>query len=337
MSLSIEHSLIADAIALTGIMVLTYAMARSAWAGSKPGMSRYQRPWAARLLLRAMLMLSIGLTMPGSYAAEPVIWLETNLPPGVIVDGPELGHGYLDQLIAAVLHDLPEYQIKVTQVPLVRELQMLKIGGSYCSIDLLKTPEREAFLRFTSPVGYFLPAVLVVRAEDKSHYDHYLDANHMISLETLLQVDPGVFGMAVRRTFGKIPDSIIAQAIAKNPGKVAQIYEEGATATLFKMLTAHHIDALLAYPAEQIYLSGQSGHTDSYYAYPIVEFPKLAAMRFDCTKLAVTDGIFAKLDAQAKSPALQRTFQLGYERWLPPYLLPLYRARLKDDTQGASF
>jgi len=34
---------------------------------------------------------------------------------------------------------------------------------------------------------------------------------------------------------------------------------------------------------------------------------------------------------------LQRTFQLGYERWLPPYLLPLYRARLKDNNQDAGF
>jgi len=323
MSLSTAHGLIVGAFALTGIAVLTCITAGGAR--------------AARARLCAAFLLSIGLTMWGSCAAEPVAWLETNLPPGVIVEGPELGQGYLDQLIAAVLHDLPQYQIKITEVPLVRELQMLKMGGSYCSIDLLKIPERETFLRFTSPVGYFLPAVLVVRAEDKNHYDRYADANHMISLETLLQVDPGVFGMAVRRTFGKIPDSILARAIAKNPRKIAQIYEEGGTATLLRMLTAHHIDALLAYPTEQVFLAAQSGHTDAYYAYPIVESPKLVAMRFDCTKQAVTDDIFTALDAKAKSTAFQRAFQLGYERWLPPYLLPLYRARLIDGPQTSSF
>jgi len=40
------------------------------------------------------------------------------------------------------------------------------------------------------------------------------------------------------------------------------------------------------------------------------------------------------LEAQAKSADLQRTFQQAYERWLPPYLLSNYRARLTDNTQS---
>jgi len=341
MALTLQHCPIVDFIAFTGMTVLIRGIPFRAWdAGMDsltPDVGKYQRSRATSSWFHVMLRLWIGLYMSGSCATEPIVWLKTDLPPGIIIAGPEQGKGYRDQLVAAVLHELPEYPITILHVPLVREIQMMESEGAYCSIDLLKTPDREVFMRFTSPIGYILPAVLVVRSEDKDRYDRYLDANHMISLQTLLQVDFGVFGIAVRRTFGKIPDSIIGQTIARNPGKVAQIYEESATTTLFKMLTAHHIDAMLAYPVEQIYLSAQSGHADNYYAYPIVEIPKLVAIRFECTKQAVTDGIFAELDGQAKSVVLQRTFQLGYERWLPPYLLPLYRARLKDNNQDAGF
>lgn len=284
-----------------------------------------------------MIALWMGSCVPMHCAAEPIVWFSTVKPPGIFAEGPEQGHGYLDQLISYVLHTLPQYQVTVSQVPLTRELQVMKKGGAYCSLDPLKTPERETFLRFTAPYGYILPPVLVVRAEDKNHFDRYVDANRMLSLERLMQVDPGMFGVAARRTFGKIPDSIVAQALVRNPARITQVYEENGTETLFKMLTAHHIDAMMAYPVEQVYRSVQVDHADHYYAYPLVESQKLVTMRFDCTLQAQTDGIFTALDEQAKSPPLQHAFQSAYERWLPSYLLPLYRARLKDSTQAASF
>jgi len=281
------------------------------------------------LLGRAMIALIIGSCVPTYCAAGPIIWFKLTLPPGVIVTGPEQGRGYTDQLIVAVLHNLPQYTVTMTSFPLARELQMMKEGGPYCASDLLKTPERENFLRFTAPFGYVLPLGLVVRVEDKDIYDRLVDEHHMINLERLMRT-PGVLGVVAHRTYGKMPDSVISEVLTSNPGKIMQVYEDNGTATLFKMLSAHHINALLAFPMEQVYLSVQSAHADRYYAYPIVESQELLPMRFSCVNQAATDDIFASLDAQAKSAALQHTFQRAYEQWLPPYLVPTYRARLKE-------
>jgi len=120
---------------------------------------------------RAVIALMIGSCVPIDCAAGPVIWFKLTMPPGVIARGPEQGQGYTDQLVAAVLHNLPQYPVTITSVPIARELQMMKEGGPYCASDLLKTPERENFLRFTGPYGYVLPIGLVVRAEDRGLYD----------------------------------------------------------------------------------------------------------------------------------------------------------------------
>jgi len=262
--------------------------------------------------------------------AEPITWFKLTQPPAIIADGPEQGRGYTDLRVDTVLHNLPQYAIALTPMPPIRALELMKQGGTYCTGDLLKTKEREAFLRFTSPVSYVLPIGLVVRQEDKKHYDHYADANHMISLEGLMRLDPGVLGVGVRRTYGKAVDNVLTQTLAGKSAKLAQVYGENTTGTLFKMLDAHHIDALLAFPVEQVYLSEQSKRPDGYYSYSIVESPNLVPVRFSCTRQASTDSIFSALEAQAKSAALQHSSQLAYERWLPFYLLPAYRARLKD-------
>jgi len=296
------------------------------------GAAQYRGLWRTSCL-RAMAVVLIGASVPVYCTAEPIVWLALAFPPGVIIEGPEQGLGYTDQLIGAVLHNLSQYPITTTSVPAVRELQILQKGGSYCTADLLKTTERLEFLRFTSPVGYVLPIALVVRAEDKDHYDRYADANHILSLDLLMRTDPGVLGIAARRTFGKMADKVIAQVLAKHPSQIAQSYQVHPTESLLNLLATHHVDAVLAFPIEQIYWSGHSEHGDNYYVYPIAESQELMPMRFSCTRQAATDDLFTDLDVQAKSADLQHTFQLAYERWLPPYMLPLYRARLNDNAK----
>ncbi len=282
--------------------------------------------WAAPLLAMALL--------PSWCQAEPIVWFKLSQPPAVITDGPAAGHGYIDERVDAVLHDLPQFQVTITPIPPVRELQTMESGGAYCTSDLLKTPQREAFLRFTAPVGYVLPVGLVIRAEDKRLYDRYTDAKHMISLRQLTRDQRGVLGIGMHRSYGAPADAVIAQALAQNPGSLAPVSGDNNTATLFKMLAARHIDAVLALPVEQVYFARQTGSHQRYYSYSLVESPRLLPMLFSCTRHPATDHLFAALQVQAKSPALQNIAQLAYERWLPPYLLPLYRARLSELQNG---
>jgi len=281
---------------------------------------------------RAIRVMLMGLCLPAFCAAEPVIWFKQNLPPSMIVEGPK-GLGYGDQIVDYVLHNLPQYQVTFTEVPHVREEQTMKRGGAYCTRDFMKSADRDAFLRFTVPVGFVLPVGLIVRTEDKARYDRYADANHTIHLERLLSSDPGTLGVAALRKYGTAADNLIAQVRATQARKISIVYEDGGTATLLKMLDAHHIDEMLAYPTEETYLSAELGTRGHFYFYPIAEAPLLVSVRFSCTKQATTDGIFSGLDIQAKSAASQNVFQADYERWLPPYLLPLYRTRLKDDSK----
>jgi len=333
MSLSILHHSAIDLVILMTLQIAGMALSTLAFACVLS--FRTTKYNAAKIagFRREIGILFIGLCLPAFCAAEPIVWFEQNLPPSIITEGSSKGQGYGDQIINFVLHNLPQYQVALTEVPHVREEETMKRGGTYCTRDFMESTDRDAFLRFTAPVGYVLPVGLIVRVEDTARYDRYADANHTIRLESLLSSDPGTLGVAALRKYGAATDNVIAQVRAKQARKISIIYEDNGTATLLKMLDAHHIDEMLAYPTEETYLSTQLGMRGHYYFYPIAESPVLVSVRFSCTKQAATDGIFSDLDIQAKSVASQNVFQADYERWLPPYLLSLYRTRLKDDSK----
>lgn len=257
--------------------------------------------------------------------AEPLVWLKQNLPPATITEGPNEGQGYVDQLVDYALGKLRRHKVTIEKVPLVRELEMMKQGGAYCTRDFLATPEREAFLRFTAPVGRILPVVLIVRTADRARYDRLRDADGLIGLDTLGKQAGLVFGVTAKRTYGARADAVLKRIAAESAGRIAPVYGQNVSSTLFRMLQAERVDAFLAYPTEAMYISRDES---AYYTYPIAESRDLVTLSFSCTRDARTDAAFADLDALARTTELQKTFQAAYERWLPPYLVPVYRSRL---------
>jgi len=301
---------------------------------ARPGIASQPRiANCARTLRWLLLSCALCLVTPAGQAAA-IAWITQDSPPGNITEGPDQGRGYGDQTVAAVLKNLARYEVARVNVPLVRELQMMKKGGDYCTRDLMQSKERQSFLRFTPAMGYVLPVGLVVRASDTHRFDHYADANHVLHLANLLNRDGVVLGVARLRRFGAVTDAVLAQVSAEHPEQIAQIYENNGTATLFKMLQARHVDAVLAYPTEETYLAAQNGNAESYYVYPIAESAPLIPVNFSCTLTQGTDAFFADLGHEAQRATVQDLFQSGYERWLPPYLLPLYRERLKASVGG---
>ncbi len=281
---------------------------------------------------RAMLACAILLlawSAAGKVWADPILWIVHAMPPANIVEGPDKGQGYGDVVVDAALNSLSQYDIVRTEAPAVRELQMMLQGPADCTRDLMQSAKREESIRFTAPFGYVLPVGLFVRTGDQARFTSYLTSGQTVSLQALMHGSSIVLGLAERRRYGDAIDKIVAQVRVAYPGRTVAVYEDNSTVTLMKMLAAHHIDALLAYPAEEYYLAGQLGTPDQYHAYTLAEAPPLVSVRFSCNRNPSTDGIFADLQAQASAPAVRAAYQARYERWLPPNLLPLYQERLK--------
>jgi uncharacterized protein (TIGR02285 family) len=304
-------------------------------AGGRAGpLARHRCGAGAWAVVLFILLLAWG--TPGEVRADPIVWITHNMPPANIVDGPDKGQGYGDAAVATALSALTRYDIVHAEAPSVRELQMMVQGPADCTRDLMQSAAREQAIRFTAPFGYVLPVGLVVRADDQARFAPYLAGGQTISLRALMRDSGVVLGIAERRRYGDAIDKIVADARAAYPGHTVAVYEDNATVTLLKMLAAHHIDALLAYPTEEYYLAGQLGRRDQYRAYTLTDAPPLISARFSCNRKPSTDGIFLDLQAQAGTPAVRVAYQRVYERWLPPNLLPLYRERLKHPELSAN-
>jgi len=284
----------------------------------------------------AVCGLLLYVCAPLSGWADPIIWLGHDAPPADIAFGPDQGQGYGDALIDATLHALSRYEIRRQEVPVVREVQLMVQGPADCSRDLMRTSDREDALRFTAPFGYVLPVGLIIRTSDQARIAPYLTDAQTVSLRALMRGGGFVLGLAQRRHYGNTIDPVIASAQAAAPNRMISVYEDNGTDTLVKMLGAHHIDAVLAYPSEAYYLARRTQAPDQYHAYALTEAPPLISTRFSCTRNSATDSVFAALEAQARSAPVRNINQSNYERWLPPNLLPLYRERLKHPELSAN-
>src|SRR5271156_1692677 len=104
----------------------------------------YRTLAAARQLFHIRkFVLLFGAGFPFYCNAQDIVWLKHDTPPATITEGPYEDRGYIDEVIAATLRNLPQFHVTLSKVPLGRELELMKAGGPYCARDLLKTTGRE--------------------------------------------------------------------------------------------------------------------------------------------------------------------------------------------------
>src|SRR3954447_5767832 len=83
---------------------------------------------------------------------ETIFWLVSNYPPKVILDGPDRGKGYIDQLMQSIFRRMPQFRHEIVMASLVRKIEEIKTKPNACGLPYLRTPEREAVMDLSSPI-----------------------------------------------------------------------------------------------------------------------------------------------------------------------------------------
>ena len=160
-----------------------------------------------QLILRQLLLFTIATLFlaASAMAKDSISWLEAVAPPFFIHEGPFQGQGYEDLITNILIEKLPEYEHSHMKANISRHYQQWKQGEKACSLAMYKTPERMAFVYFSIPSVFTLPAVLII------HKDNYTKFGNKktISLSAILESTNFVIGRSNNRSYGVEFDSTL--------------------------------------------------------------------------------------------------------------------------------
>jgi len=282
-----------------------------------------------QLILRQLLLFTIATLFlaASAMAKDSISWLEAVAPPFFIHEGPFQGQGYEDLITNILIEKLPEYEHSHMKANISRHYQQWKQGEKACSLAMYKTPERMAFVYFSIPSVFTLPAVLIIH---KDNYTKFGDKK-TISLSAILESSNFVIGRSNNRSYGVEFDSTLNEY-----GTATNIFSyEGPELSdnLFKMLIAGRIDALPGLPEEAMYLAEKMGYLDEIMTVSIEEnqVKHDASLTYvACSKTEWGQQTIAKINEVLVKERPSPRYRAAYERWLDPSSLEDYRKQYKE-------
>jgi uncharacterized protein (TIGR02285 family) len=228
-----------------------------------------------------MVGLLCGLAVaPVAHAKDTLVWLQRDLPPLMIFDGPKKGQGVIDQLLPVLIAGMPQYHHSVLHVNRARALQMLTEPSFTCDAALNWSKEREQWIVFSIPVFRAISNGLAARRADRALLTPFIK-NGEIDLAALLASGREKLGVIAERNYGEYLDGLLKQAPAE---AVTLHYGNDALGSLLQMQRLGRVQVLLGYRAEIRYQAQQQGIADDELQfYPILGTSKYLSGYIGCS------------------------------------------------------
>ena len=218
-----------------------------------------------------------------AVAKERLTWLLRDLPPLTIFEGSRKGQGAVDQLLAQLLEQLPEYDHSILRVNRARAMQMLAEPSFTCDPTLLWTPERAKFIHFSVPSMGTLSNGLIVRKQDAAMVEPFL-VDGKVDLKALLASHTSRLGMVAERSYSTPVDILLK---ATPPDTLTPHYGNDAVRSLLQMQNLGRLKWLLGYWPEVRYLAGELGQPlDALTFYPIQGMAPYQFIHVGCSDTA---------------------------------------------------
>lgn len=250
--------------------------------------------------------------------ASDVAWLYPDFPPYTITSGQNAGQGSADVVMKLLINEIPGYRYETMVASPLRVMHEMRNGRQVCTPDLLKTPEREKFVVFSSLPS--LPPGLLTLTIRKGELPQ-IDSSTSISLAQVLKHRQFTVGAASGRSFGVEIDRLLQQ----HPSNLTYRAGNDINRGLLEMLVRHRIDGVLGYAREAGYLRHQMGLQDKLITLPIREKSRQMMGYVGCSKTAWGRGYIQKVDAVLRKIRTSPQYRADMERWINPYSKPTFR------------
>jgi len=256
--------------------------------------------------MRYFLLITFTLSSYYSNAAEFIDWYVYDRPPAHFLQGPNKGQGYLDQLLALTIKELPEYKHNIVQATIARGLHEMKMGNNACHLSLFKTQKRALFTEFS--VGYMMSPNLQVIISKK--LKNSLNLKGKVSIEALfsehklkaIKLPQRSYTDRIDKVFKKYSSSIHNRATMSETG-------------LYGMLKNERVDFLIAVPSTANYALGKSAsHYDSLAINGMEEY---GISYIGCSKTPWGQRVVSKVNKTLFKLRQTKAYLEAMSAWLP--------------------
>ncbi len=260
--------------------------------------------------------------------AGTVNWMLPNFSPVAIAEseGKSLG---IENVILEILTDqIPEYKHKVAVVNLNRLYEAIKnpSAAGACTVGIIKTAQREAFMHFGRVPSVFLtPVAAIIRVGDELRFG---EVHGKVSLKSVLENETLKLGIPRKYVLSKPLTALLTPYIGK-----PHVYQQDMTKmmeNILKMTAATRLDYTIAYPWMTNYISEKLHLKGRFTSLSISEDDSPIMYHAACTKNEWGRGMVARIDDILKEIRLSKKYRGAVERWLDKNSIPRYRALYKS-------
>lgn len=260
-------------------------------------------------------------------AKEVITWATPDFAPVFMPDQ----SGYIDRYQREVQKQMPEYEHRSVKANFARALEMMRTGEKVCSLAMLKTPEREKILTYTSPYLLLHSNHLILEATDVPQNKQFI-SNGEIDLENFLKSGRKI-GLSFGRSYGAKTDQVLASF--KDSKQLDIRRGNDVFEGLFGMLDRGRLDAILGFRAELIWFSRKHKHEERLVSFPLKGEDKFFLGHAACGKSDWGVTTAKKIDAILDKMKLDKRYFSIYLEFIPgvdstSYEREVYK-RLKDN------
>ncbi|MEN0057751.1 MAG: hypothetical protein AAGB31_02860 [Bdellovibrio sp.] len=197
------------------------------------------------LLALIFLMVSCGEKSSAQDKREKVYWMFFDLPHVVNLRG-EGPPGYLLEVHQLLTQQMPEYTHQVIEVPFIRIMQQMKKAQKVCTLMILQTPEREAFMEFGTPLMEGFPIGVIAR-KDNRKLSKYIPEPHIVDFVKVMEDKKISLGIVANRFHGKTITELLDK---RNKSGITLRKGTNTDLEMKSLVHLRRLDLYLGYPFE---------------------------------------------------------------------------------------
>lgn len=267
----------------------------------------------------SLLIICGFLSTSVSIANETIKWLSFDFPPLRIVKGEMKQQGIGDLAVSFLQQRLPEYDHKNSVVNLKRLFYTMKKSRNVCTIGLIKNRERESYLYFSVP-ALIRPGLSIVIKKSRMRV---FGNPENISLKSWIKNRKLKLGIVGKRSYTVELDSILRGYREEKH----IVIRDGLDLSrgFLRMLSMEHIDYLIEYPSQVLFISKELKQVDQFQTIPLEEAPKYTVSHVVCSKNSFGKRVIQKVDAILKRELSSTNYRSFIERWVEPRRIHEFR------------
>lgn len=258
-----------------------------------------------RPALRLVLAALAAAALSDPIAATEVVWLSTPFPPVNILEGPLAGQGLNDGIRTWLQRELTQFEHRDTEGNLARLLALAREGQTVCSVNLLRTPERERDLVYSEPATVSLTLHLILRVETWRAMGEPASLS-VAEIATRTDLSGAV-------ELGR-PYSADIDTVLDSSRSTRRMTVQGSQ--IFRMLVQNRLDWTVEYPFVVEYLARDV--EDPWVAIPISEAPPFVVGHIACARTEDGGRVIARVDEVLRDIRLDPAYSDIITRWHPP-------------------